>query len=139
MPARAGVDEQKRVKGTETKFTLGRKSKVNPAGRKLEVFLGDRNEVLLKLPNDPNRPHRRWYPTGIQQIVSNLETISGFGVQTHYETRDNKDRYSVMWIDPKGVFHLAESVESVVQGKELFKVPWVKVKAAMEKAAAKGT
>lgn len=138
MPARAGVNEKTRER--ETVFTLKRKGVKSPQGLKLEVFMGDQNEVCIKLVGDwqgavttYNRDdaHRRWYPAGLEQIILNLEAISLPGYDVCLEQTDNKDRYTLMWIDDKKVFHMAYDYRR----NEMFKVPWDKFKAAIIKAA----
>lgn len=138
MPARPGVDDKKHTR--ETKFILARRSVKSPSGLKLETFMGDQNEVCVKLVGDwqsavptysRDDAHRRWYPDGIEQIILNLEAISLPGRDVCLELKDNKDRYTLMWIDDKGVFHMGYNRAR----DEMFKVPWDKFKAAIKKAA----
>lgn len=128
-PARAGVDESRRSQ--ETVFNTG-----DP--KQIDVFMGDQNEVMLKMPNDVGRFHRRWYPEGIAELIANLETITvPGGPQTYLESRDNKDRYTVLWLDASGAVKMTDSLSKATSGDQEVDLPWAELKKAWRKAVRK--
>lgn len=128
MPARAGVDDTRVVKGTQTVLKDSRKD----VDQEVRVYMGDQNEVMLKIKQDYSGAfHRRWFKDGIKEIILNLDAV---GSNNTLRLSDNKDRTTLLRTEAKDV-RIYDSVQKAINDEPDIVVPWAKLKTAWRKAA----
>lgn len=127
-PARAGVDDTRIVKGTETVL----KDTRDDVDQEVRIYMGDQNEVMLKIKQDRSGAfHRRWFSDGIKEIILNLDAI---GENNTLRLSDNKDRTTLLRVEGKDA-KVFDSVQDAIADKATVCLPWTKLKTAWRKAA----